>query len=224
MLALAAGVSAQELPAHTSVGTPQNGRVAGGGVALAPRGPGYHWVTNRGNAAASFGTPSLVAALARAAAEVARVHPGSDLAIHDLGFESGGRIRGHGSHTSGRDADVAYYATNASGARIDPTTSVWFDPSGRARGVASATAVRFDAARTALFLSTLLEDRSIRVQYVFMHPALQRLVRSAAGRHASQLTRVLRTPRGRRVDPHADHLHVRIHCPPADVAYGCADR
>lgn len=226
-LLAAAGARAQDgPPPHTSVGAPQDGRIAGGGVELPLRGPGYHWVTNRGNARANFGVPALVGALARAAAAVARAHPGSDLAIHDLAFERGGRISGHGSHTSGRDADVAYYATDGRGAPIDPTASVWFAPSLRARD--PRVDARFDAARTTLFLTALLEDASIEVQYVFAHPALQRALlahaRRAQPRVAARLAGVLRTPRGRRVDPHADHLHVRIACPRADVVHGCRDR
>jgi penicillin-insensitive murein endopeptidase len=211
---------------HASVGTPQRGSLVAG-YALPPRGVGYHWETNRENPRASYGTEPLVRALVRAAAEVARVHPGSDLAIHDLSFEHGGPIRGHGSHTSGRDVDVAYYAVDANGARVDPTTSVWFDAEGYARGAPRTSALRFDAERTWLFLAALLTDPSIEVQYVFMHPALQRLLlryaERVAPRGAARARAVLRTPRGRRVDPHADHLHVRIRCPAAHRALGCSD-
>lgn len=60
-----------------------------------------------------------------------------------------------------------------------------------------------------------------------MHPALQLVLlnharaASAPAEFVAALERVLRTPRGRRVDPHADHFHVRIVCPAADVARGC---
>lgn len=226
LLALASPADAQAPPAHASVGSPRDGRLVHGRE-LPLRGLGYHWVTNRDNPRAHYGTDALVDALVRAAAAVARARPGSDLAIHDLSFASGGPIRGHGSHRSGRDADVAYYAVDAQGAPVSPTTSVWFDANGRARGMPAGTALRFDAERTWLFLAALLTDRGIQVQYVFMHPALQRLLmahgRRVAPRLAPRVQAILRTPRGANVDPHADHLHVRIRCPRGHVRYGCAD-
>ncbi len=223
MLALTSLAVAQDVPPHTSVGTPQAGRIAPGGAELPLRGPGYHWLTNRNNPGARYGTPALVAALARAAAAVAERFPGSDLEIHDLSARGGGPIQGHGSHTSGRDVDIAYYATTPAGTRLDPTRSVWFTRTGLERGQLRAQAARFDAERNTLLLETLLADATIGVQYVFMEPGLQRLVRAHARRRPSSraISSVLRTPRGRNVDPHADHLHVRIDCPAADVAHGC---
>jgi penicillin-insensitive murein endopeptidase len=214
---------APSTPSGTSVGTPQRGHLVDGDE-LPSRGEGFHYETNRGNPDAHYGTPALVTALVRAAAVVHAAHPGSDLAIHDLSHREGGAITGHGSHRSGRDVDIAYYAVAADGTPLDPTTSIWFAPSGRARGQAAATAPRFDAERTWLFLSALLSDETIEVQYVFMHPAPQRLLLSygrTRDASVSALERVLRTPRGRRVDPHADHFHVRIVCPASDVARGC---
>ncbi len=220
---IVASVAAQDVPPRTSVGRPQDGFIAGGGEALPLSGGGYHWESNRGNAHANYGSPLLIAALVRAAAQVAGRHPGSDIAIHDISFENGGRIVGHGSHTSGRDADVAYYAASQDGARINPTESVYFLPDGRAR----QGGAHLDAERTTLFLAEMLNDPTIRVQYVFMHRGLQRLVVARARRAhptaVARLTAVLRPPRGRRVDPHADHLHVRIRCPESDVAFGCRD-
>ena len=214
-LGLTVAVSAQERRC-ASVGTVHDGALRGA-AALPLRGPGFHWVSNRGNADARHGIPELVLALTRAAAAVAAAHPESDLAIHDLSFERGGAIPGHGSHRSGRDADVAYYALDASGAEINPTSSLWFRSNG-----ASERGERFDATRTALLLRTLVREPSVTVQYVFMAPHLQRAVTRAAGRDRAALARVLRTPRGRRVDPHADHFHVRVRCPRGDRE--CVDR
>lgn len=208
-------------PPNTSVGDVHEGHLVGG-AELPRSGPGFHFVTNRGNPDARYGATTLVDALQRAAARVAEAHPGSDLAIHDIAHHGGGPIRGHGSHRSGRDVDVAYYATLPDGAPMNPTASIWFVGGGRERNAAAATGRRFDATRTWAFLEGLLGDRTIRVSHVFMAPHLQRLVLDAAGRDATRLRPVLRRPRGRRVDPHADHFHVRIHCPPSDARY-CVD-
>lgn len=216
---------AQDVPPNTSVGDTHDGHIAGGGAELPRRGPGFHFATNRENPEARYGTPALIGALTRAAAAVAEAHPGSDLAIHDVSLRGGGPIQGHGSHRSGRDADVAYYARNPDGAAMNPTRSIWFARSGRERGVRREEAAVFDAARTSVFLLALLRDEAIEVRYVFMAPHLSRRVREAAGdaEEAAALGRVLRRPRGRRVDPHADHLHVRIACPADDVAFGCLE-
>jgi hypothetical protein len=61
--------------------------------------------------------------------------------------------------------------------------------------------MRFDAERNWAFLAALLAERSIELRDVFTDPALQR-----------------------NVDPHADHLHIRLRCPPAHRRAGCADR
>ena len=220
-VATTATASAQAIPPHTSVGSAQNGRIAGGGVALPERGPGFHWRTNRRNRESRYGTPSLVSALQRAAARVAERHPGSDLEIEDLSFARGGRIRGHGSHTSGRDVDVTYYAQREDGTRLDPTVSRWFLRNGRARGHRDE---RLDVERTWLFLSSLLADEAIDVQYIFMfRPHQRRFLEHASGPARARFEEVVRTPRGRHMDPHADHFHVRIHCPAADVPHGCID-
>lgn len=211
-----------DAPAGTSVGDTHEGYLVEG-AELPLEGPGFHFHTNRGNPAARYGTPALVGAITRAAAEVAREHPGSDLEIHDLSFRTGGPIRGHGSHRSGRDADIAYYALGADGAPMSPTRSIWFAPPGIERHAPEASAARFDARRTWRFVRALLNDRAVRVSHVFMAPHLQRLLLRAAGRDAARLRAVVRTPRGRRVDPHADHLHVRIECTPADRRHGCRD-
>ena len=212
--ALSAGAASLAQPPSDSVslGTTHDGRLEDA-VALPFRGDGFHWETNRGNADARYGTAELVGALTRAAAAVARAHPGSDLVVHDLSRPDGGPVRGHRSHRSGRDADVGYYALDGDGAPMNPTVSIWFTRSGRAR----AGRATFDGERNALLLRELLADRAIEVQQVFMARHLQRRVVSATPRRLrDRLRRVLRTPRGRRVDPHADHLHLRIRCPRGD--------
>ncbi|MCB9595636.1 MAG: penicillin-insensitive murein endopeptidase [Sandaracinaceae bacterium] len=220
---LAATAAAQDAPPNTSVGDTHDGHLVGG-AELPRSGPGFHWETNRGNPGARYGATTLVDALQAAAASVLAAHPGSDLAIHDIALRDGGPIRGHGSHRSGRDVDIAYYARTPDGAPMNPTRSIWFVSGGRERGAPAATGATFHAERTFAFLRALLTDRTIRVSHVFMAPHLQRLVLAAGGRDAAvpDLRRVLRRPRGRRVDPHADHFHVRIHCPPSDTRF-CED-
>lgn len=221
----------RSLRASRSVGNTHTGSLVSG-YPLPLRGPGFHFATHRGNPSAHFGTSALVRALMRATASVAASFPGSDLAIEDLSFERGGPIEGHGSHRSGRDADVTYYARHADGRPMNPSRSIWFDSNLRERGVGRSRAARFDPIRTHHLLNVLMHDSSIRVQYIFMAPHLQRaLVAEARRADRRRLRRVLRRPRasrsmrraGIRMDPHADHFHLRIYCPPADIAHGCVN-
>ncbi|MFK7989991.1 MAG: penicillin-insensitive murein endopeptidase [Sandaracinaceae bacterium] len=211
---------AQDEPSESvSEGTPQRGHLTNA-AELPLRGHGFHWETQRRNADGRYGTEELVHALVHAAGVVADAHPGSDLLIEDLSRPSGGRIRGHRSHRSGRDADVAYYAERGEGGPLNPSRSLWFTRSLRVR----AGRATFDAVRTVLLLETLLADRSIEVSHLFMAPHLQRAVLDAASAaHRAQFRDVLRTPRGRRMDPHADHFHIRIRCPHGDRP-ACVER
>jgi penicillin-insensitive murein endopeptidase len=75
---------------------------------------------------------------------------------------------------------------------------------------------------------SLLTDREIEVQYVFINGALAELLLSAAradGEDPALLARaavLLRQPAG--VDPHDDHMHVRVACAVGDRALGCLDQ
>jgi penicillin-insensitive murein endopeptidase len=57
----------------------------------------------------------LVHLLERASLAVAKKHKGAVLLVGDLSGRTGGPLDGHGSHQTGRDADVAFYAMNSKG-------------------------------------------------------------------------------------------------------------
>ena len=108
VVVMTASASAQDAPPHTSVGSAQRGRLAGGGQELPVTGPGYHFATHRNNPRAHYGTPALVGAIQRAAASVAERWPGSDLAIEDLSVERESPFSvGHGDRAGGLRAPCA---------------------------------------------------------------------------------------------------------------------
>lgn len=213
-----------ELPPSTSVGSPQRGRLIGG-VELPAVGTGFRFQTARGNPTARFGTEEMVAMLAAAAAAVEAQAPGGTVIIEDLSLPEGGRIRGHGSHTNGRDVDVRYYALSEDGEpRSEP--NVEFRRTGRARDGG-----RFDTARNWLFIRSVLESNQADVQYIFIYrPLEQLLLEHAATTDASpellaEAARKMMPPGGgSRVSPHADHMHIRILCTAEDEAEGCRNR
>jgi penicillin-insensitive murein endopeptidase len=160
-----------------------------------------------------FGTIDLVRLLHRAANQVARKFRGSTLLVGDLSARQGGKLAGHRSHQSGRDADVGFYLESDRGRPVRLRHFVPFDAEGRAR---SGPAVHFDDARNWAFVQALLEDRWIEVRYIFVAHALKmRLLKTAEEHRASKelihrASLVLMTPAGA---PHDDHFHIRIACP-----------
>ena len=153
--------------------------------------------------------PGLVRLLVRAAESVDRRYPGSVLLVGDLSSREGGSLRGHRSHRSGRDADVAFYYSDARGNRVQSARLLPVRASG-----AAASGLRFDEARNWALVEVLVSDSAANVKSIFVAAALKRRLLAYAGRagiDADLLARAdaaMRQPaRGR---PHDDHFHVRI--------------
>lgn len=155
----------------------------------------------------------LIGLVERAAAYVAREHPGSVLVVGDLSREGGGEIKGHDSHESGRDVDLGFYLLR-DGEPFVTSQDLAIDKDGSAK---SSRAVSFDDARNWSLIEALVGDREARVMQIFVADHLRiRLMREArrAGASADVLDRaraVLVQPRAGQ--KHDDHFHVRIRCP-----------
>lgn len=195
-----------------SVGAPNAGRLVRGEkleptdeirVVPAWTGPDYRW-----------GLPHLVGMLQRAADRVSKRHGDAKLSVGDLSSRTGGTLRKHKSHQSGRDADIAFYMLDGRGRVVYHDRFVEFDAQGRAP---SMPGVRFDDARNWTLVEALLDDPQARVQRIFVADVLRtRLLREAERRGVPRRTRlraarVMMQPKGS--TPHADHFHVRIGCP-----------
>ncbi len=215
-----------------SYGTPSRGFLRNG-VALPRHGEGY--VLARPTDPTRFGTPELVSALRRAAAAVAREYPGgSPLRVGDLSSPSGGRHPRHGSHRSGRDADLIFYVTDEAGHSLTGRGWLRYDEFGTARethapaGVTpSGRTFHFDAPRNWLFVRTLLLDPEANVQWLFCSREVKaRLLDYAIATESSseailRASYVLHQPS--RGNPHADHFHLRVACTAEQRAFGCRD-
>lgn len=202
------------------------------GVPIADEGEGF--VRARPGESTRFGTPSLVGALERGAASVARTFPGTPpLRIGDLSAPQGGRHSRHRSHRAGRDVDLIFYATTLDGTPAPGRGFVAYDRFGV--GVASEEhgggALRFDEARNWHLVRTLLLDPEAEVQWVFVSNGLKARLLAYAAAHepdSEVLFRaawVLQQPS--RGAPHDDHFHVRIACRPHESAAAfdaCRDR
>jgi penicillin-insensitive murein endopeptidase len=170
---------------------------------------------SRGN---FYGTSELVSLLERTARTVAARWPGSQLSVGELSASKGGKIDGHHSHRSGRDADVAFFMRDERGRNSQFRRFVTFGSEGVARG--SQRKLYFDDARNWAAVSAMLRDPDARVQYIFVAQSLRtRLLME--GRRRGETDQFLRTAAAVMVEPqeghkHANHFHVRIYCPRDD--------
>lgn len=143
--------------------------------------------------------------------ELRRQHPGAPkVRVHDISNRRGGRMHGHRSHQSGRDADMSYYQRYCG----NIPCPMWnMEPE------------HLDVEKQwTLFEHWLRNDR---VEAIFVDYALQRvLYEYARGQGATQhqLRRWFQYPNGRthpsgvirHYPRHRDHLHVRFVCPETD--------
>lgn len=128
-----------------------------------------------------YGTWELVQLLERAARRVAFRVPGAKLSLGELSRASGGRIDGHRSHESGRDADLGFYTTRSDGSPYYAYAFAEIDA--RGRGTPPNQYLRFDDARNWELIAKLLSDGDARVQYIFVASHLRdRLLAEAARR------------------------------------------
>lgn len=207
----------------TSLGSANKGALLAG-VALPGSGPGY--VRARPEDDTRHGVPLLVEALERAAASVQQAFPGTRaLRIGDLSAEHGGDHSRHGSHRSGRDADILFYLLDEHGDSIPGSGFFAFDE--RGVGAYQGRLAFFDTARNWSLVRALLADERAVVQWIFCADGIKaRLLEyAAAHEHVPHIllraAYVLHQPSSG--NPHPDHFHVRIACTADERARGCID-
>jgi len=173
-----------------------------------------------------FGTWELVQLIERAAWRVHLRHPGAKLPVGELSRRTGGRLDGHRSHRSGRDADIGFYLLDAEGRPVNaPLAFARVRPNGSC--TSPNTGFRFDDARNWELVAKLVADGDARVQYIFVHRAIKRRLLDYGRRIGAPRVLIDRAaqamiqPAGSH--PHRNHFHVRIYCAPGDRPR-CKDR
>jgi penicillin-insensitive murein endopeptidase len=175
-------------PAH-AIGGYSNGCIEGA-VALEPQGDGWRIAKPERNR--RFGHPLLVGMIRDLGRALAKLGQGP-LSVGDLGQPRGGPApNGHASHQTGLDVDV------------------WFLPPDGGKSVSMIDAERTHA--TARFDDKMmrllrLAAEDVRVDRLFVHPALKKALCERAGA-AKEWLRKVRPWWG-----HDDHFHVRLQCP-----------
>lgn len=168
-----------------------------------------------------FGTDEMIDLLTAAADYVAEVHGGAITWLGNIGADGGGDIRWSVSHNSGRDADLAFFATDAAGQPTPLPDLITFGDDLRSED----GAFLFDVERNWTLVKALLLSDAAQIQYLFISNPL----RMALLEHAEETQEpdwlirraaaIVRQPGG--AAPHDDHLHLRIYCSERDVAAGC---
>jgi len=222
---------AAEAPAgpSTSIGGPNDGRLEGG-VPLPWRGEGFVLNERRINPDSYYGTTEMIGAIERAAAVVAREMPGSTLVVNDIGFREGGEIPHHGSHESGRDADILFYLTSPRGEPV-ASRGVVIEPNGTGMDFkdladpADDEPVKMDVRRTWRFVRALVEDPEALVQRIFIAEHVRTLLMAEATRARAPRFAIERAGDAmcQPSPPHDDHIHLRLFCTAEDMSAGCRD-
>jgi penicillin-insensitive murein endopeptidase len=177
-----------------SIGLPNRGALLN--AVPMPEDPAWHIV----DPANSYGTPEAIASITSAVNQVTLAYPESPpLYVGHLSAPTGGKLRPHKSHQSGRDVDLGYYYRGG---------GKWY---------ARANARNLDVERTWALVKAFAEDPN--VEAIFMDRSVQFLLRSHArkrgedarfvdslfAKHRRDWTRLVHHEWG-----HLTHLHVRF--------------
>jgi murein endopeptidase len=191
-----------------SIGRPQSGYLVSG--KRMPKYPKlYHLRRPERAWGTSYTVDQLVHAIRLVRKRYPRVHP---LAIGDLSARHGGRISMHGSHRSGRDADLGFYFRKAQ--------------QGYPKAFVVARPDNLDFPATWALISALCKtatDKTGGVERIYMTYRTQAMFYRLARKHGVSKARLgewFQYPRGRRADHgvirhepgHEEHIHVRFRC------------
>jgi HEAT repeat protein len=188
------------------------------------RGPSYRFFPHIKERETHFGTDELGRLVRRVARRVARKVKGTEIRLGNAGYRSGKKIPWSVSHQSGRDIDIAIFATDRRGRSKKLTDFVSFN----AKGMAAKGTLKFDLKRNLSLVRALVEDDKTPVQWIFIYRPLKAMLLQHARETKvpeetiKRLESVLRQPSDS--SPHKDHFHVRVFCSVQDRLHGCLDR
>ncbi len=172
----------------------------------------------------NWGTSEMIGLLKRASAAVRKAFRRSVLGIGNISKEGGGQTGHSVSHKSGRDADIAMFAFNARGKRVNLMNFVKFQ-----RDLwDTKKRYRFDVERNLALVMALVKDPGAPIQFIFCARWLKEAMLAEAdakkidAETRRRLEKVLWMPSDS--NPHHDHFHVRIYCSVEDRLQGCLER
>jgi murein endopeptidase len=149
----------------------------------------------------SWGTQETIDGLVAAFRAVRAEYPDARARLSHIGLQSGGWLRPHKSHQSGRDADLGFFYKGAG------------RPGGKPRSIAKA----FDAPRNWALVKALVTQSDIQI--IWVDRGIQKLLRDHAlkvGEDRAWVDRLFRAGKESVVQHarrHHDHFHVRFYAP-----------
>jgi len=161
-----------------------------------------------------YAHPALIKMLYRCSRDISRAAKGSVLVLGDLSKKGGGKLGGHGSHQSGRDADVSFFMKKRNGKYVTPKRFQAFGGDGKAK---DGSGLIFDDWRNWLLVQCWLRDQRAGLSHIFVSaPLRQRLLDFARRRkpfrkYVPKAASLLKQPEDS--SAHDDHFHLRISCP-----------
>jgi penicillin-insensitive murein endopeptidase len=205
-----------------SIGMPHRG-VLTNASELPKTGAGFRWLRDNDR---HHGLPRFVASIERAAGKVATERPGGTLLVGDLSARTGGKVSGHASHRSGRDADLLLYMTTLEGAPVETSDFVRVGNDGLAWDEAGKRFLRFDVEREWLLVKALVEDDGARTQWLFVSTPVKNMLLEWARARGEKPETIVRAMDAMWQPPppaqaHDDHIHFRTACEPDEVTAGC---
>jgi penicillin-insensitive murein DD-endopeptidase len=232
------GVFASGDRASISVGSHAKGALLHA-VAMPVEGAGYEIHSDWRSRDHRYATAQVARWLTEVFRDFARAVPGSTVFLGDISARSGGGATMHRSHASGRDIDIFYLARNDVGEPVlNLPAMLHFADDGKALRWSAAVArnvvrtpvpeAAIDLRRNWELVRTMLSNRTVEVQWIFIHePIADALLEEAerVGAPASLIARarmLFHQPTDSQ--PHDDHMHVRVFCDPDDRAFGCSDK
>jgi penicillin-insensitive murein DD-endopeptidase len=206
-----------------SVGLPHLGSLSDG-VELPRKGPAHRWYSASGH---HFGTPQMVEAIQYAAGRVRTHYPDSPpLLVGDLSARRGGKLAGHASHRTGRDADLLFYMTTLSGRPVQSEGFLKFGADGLAQA-GPREWVQFDLPRNWALVKALVEGPGPGVVWLFVSRPLEALITEYALARGEDPALVWHAEsvmlQPTNAAAHDDHFHLRLACTPEQAVAGCED-
>jgi penicillin-insensitive murein endopeptidase len=218
-------LSGEDAAGSASIGTTSDGYLVGG-VPLPQPHPLIRILPTQAARDLAYGARPLIDTFTDAAARLSERHPGTQLLLGNIGRQGGGDIPYSVSHNSGRDADIAFIATNPFGWQTLPQTLLHFNAN--LASVEHAGFYRFDVPRNAALIEALFASPHSQVQHLFIASHLKRHLLAFWRKHPptkgaaiADLEAVLSQPSDSAA--HDDHLHIRVACSAADICHGCVN-
>lgn len=207
-----------------AIGRVNHGRLIEPGT-LEPEGPNWRILPRQRARGLNYGHNALISLIKDSADEVAKHYPESILGVGNIGRQFGGPIPYSVSHQVGRDADIAFYATDPDGNSVVLPDLLTFTDEGSSQSYRGY--YRFDVARNWALVEAMIRSEAASLQYLFISNGLKKLLLDYAiesevdSKIMERAEILLRQPA--RYIPHNDHLHIRIYCTPEDLRSGCED-